>query len=148
MSERTKELMDDINAGRAPNTGRFCAACYQPLAAERRECPYCGLSTDTRAPVASIPLEILTAHKKRRGREGTVVRTVAWVGLTLGVVLALLPFVFWDVGLWTVFAFFGLLAAFYLLSANLANSVGDAIGYAWGRALFEKAWREYHAAPG
>ena len=75
--------MDDINAGRAPNTGHFCAECYQPLAAERRECPYCGTDTSERAPVSAIPLEILDAHRKRRGREGTVVRTVAWAGLTL-----------------------------------------------------------------
>lgn len=146
MSERVKELMDDINAGRAPNTGRFCAACYQPLAQERSECPYCGMETAKRAPVAAIPLAILEAHKKRRGREGTVVRTVAWTGLTLGVTLALLPFIFWDVTTFTVIAFFGLLVLFYLLSANLANSVGDAVGYAWGRSLFEKRWQEHLAA--
>jgi len=138
--------MDDINAGRAPNTGRFCAECYQPLAQERTECPYCSTETSLRAPVSAIPLPILDAHRKRRGREGTVVRTVAWTGLTLGVVLALLPFVFWDVTTFTVIAFFGLLVLFYLLSANLANSVGDAVGYAWGRSLFEKRWTDHLAA--
>lgn len=81
----------------------------------------------------------------RRGREGTAVRTVAWVGLSIGVVVALLPLAFANVTTWTVLAFFGLLAFFYLLSANLANSVGDAVGYAWGRSLFRKRWDRFVA---
>ena len=39
--------------------------------------------------------------------------------------------------------FFGLLLVLYIGSANLANSVGDALGYRWGRSLFEKRWHEF-----
>lgn len=145
VSERLKELLDDVLAGRAPNTGRFCGYCYQPLAHDRTACPHCGRSTSAWAPAEAVPAELIEAHRKRRGREGTVVRAIAWTGLTLGVVLALLPFVFWDVSLWTAGAFFGLLVFFYLLSANLANSVGDALGYRWGRATFERRWNAHVA---
>jgi thiamine transporter ThiT len=77
-----------------------------------------------------------------------VVRSVAWGGLTLGVVLALVPLAFAGVHWWTMAAFFGLMALFYLLSANLANSVGDAIGYAWGQSMLRKSWTRFVAARG
>jgi hypothetical protein len=134
-----------VLAGRAPNAGRFCGNCYHPLSEERRKCPHCGCATAAHPPVAAVPMEILEAHRLRRGREGTAVRTVAWVGLSIGVVVALLPLAFANVTLWTLLAFFGLLAFFYLLSANLANSVGDALGYAWGRSLFRKRWDRFVA---
>ena len=90
-------------------------------------------------------MEILHAHRLRRGREGLVVRTVAWSGLLVGIIAALMPFRFGDVTTWTVVAFFGLLAFFYLVSANLANSVGDAVGYRWGLAIFRKHWDRFVA---
>jgi hypothetical protein len=34
---------------------------------------------------------------------------------------------------------------FYLLSANLANSVGDSLGYRWGQAVFNRHWRRFVA---
>ncbi|MDO8615482.1 MAG: zinc ribbon domain-containing protein [Dehalococcoidia bacterium] len=143
VSERLKALLDDILAGRAPNAGRFCGHCYQPLSEGRELCPHCGRSTPACAPVAAVPLEVIEMHRRRRGREGLVVRSVAWGGLSAGVVIALLPLAFADVQLWTVLAFFGLLAFFYLLSANLANSVGDALGYRWGYSLFRKRWERF-----
>jgi hypothetical protein len=82
-------------------------------------------------------------HRRRRGREGLVVRTLAWGGLTVGVIVALLPFVFADVSWWSVLAFFGLLAFFYLLSANLANSLGDSLGYRWGQSLVRREWGRF-----
>ena len=72
-----------------------------------------------------------------------MVRTIAWGGLTVGVIVALLPFVFGNVTLWTVLAFFGLLAFFYLLSANLANSLGDALGYGWGQSIVRREWDRF-----
>ena len=54
--------------------------------------------------------------------------------------LALIPLAFWGVTWWSVSLFFGLMFGFYLLSANLANTVGDAIGYRLGQAAFRKKW--------
>ena len=132
-------------AGRAPNAGRFCGYCYHPLAAERKSCPHCGRETSVRPAAVNIPPDVIEAHRMRRGREGVVVRTIAWGGLTLGVTLALLPIAFGGVKLWTVLAFFGLLAFFYLASANLANSLGDALGYRWGQSVFRRRWERFVA---
>ena len=35
---------------------------------------------------------------------------------------------------------FGLLAFFYLFSANLANSLGDALGWRWGQSVIRRRW--------
>ena len=145
LSERLAVLLDDILSGRAPNAGRFCGYCYHPLAPERLVCPHCGRDAEETLAVAAIPREVIEIYRLQRSREGLVVRTMAWVGLTLGVVVALLPIAFWDVTWWSASAFFALLLIFYLLSANLANSVGDALGYRWGQSLLRKRWQEFVA---
>jgi hypothetical protein len=142
LSQRLRDLLEDILEGTAPNAGRFCGNCYHP-APEIVTCQHCGISSTDVAVADAIPLEVIAMHKSRRGREGLVVRSVAWGGLTIGVTLALLPFVFGDVSWLTVILFFGLLLVFYIGSANLANSVGDALGYRWGRSLFENRWHEF-----
>ncbi len=140
-SERLLALLDDILQGKAPNAGRFCAYCYHPFTQEYQACPHCGHRPGQGPPVTRIPVEVLEMHRTRRSREGLVVRSIAWGGLTLGVVLALLPLAFSGVTWWTVIAFFAILAAFYILSANLANSVGDALGYRWGQSIVRRRWR-------
>jgi hypothetical protein len=82
-------------------------------------------------------------HRRRRGREGIAVRTIAWAGLATGVVLALLPLAFAGVSWWSVGLFFGIMFFFYVFSANLANSVGDAIGYRWGQSLLRRRWERF-----
>jgi hypothetical protein len=146
LSERLLLLLDDILAGQAPNAGRFCGYCYHPLPPEREVCSHCGRSSTERPTVAAVPRPVIEMHKRRRGREGLVVRTIAWGGLTVGVILALLPLAFANVSWWSVVAFFGLLAFFYLLSANLANSLGDSLGYRWGQSLVRREWTRFIAA--
>lgn len=88
-----------------------------------------------------LPRALLEMHRLRRKREGTVVRSFAWGGLTIGVVVSLLPFVIGGrVTPLTAGLFTGLLVFFYLFSANLANSVGDALGYRWGQSIVRKRW--------
>ena len=144
-SERLLTLLDDILAGRAPNAGRFCGYCYHPLAPDRQTCTHCGRPVAEWPTVAAVPRPVIEMHRRRRGREGLVVRTVAWGGLSIGVIIALLPLALWDVAWWSVMAFFGLLVLFYLLSANLANSVGDSLGYAWGQSLVRREWARFAA---
>jgi hypothetical protein len=148
ISQRLIELLDDMLDGRAPNAGRFCGNCYHPLAKERTACPHCGTVVAEVPTTEAVPLEIIDAHRKRRGREGTTVRTIAWTGLTLGVVAALVPLAFGGVQWWTIILFFGLMFVFYLGSANLANTVGDSLGYRWGQSLFRKRWEQHIAARG
>jgi len=144
-SRRLVALLDDILTGRAPNAGRFCGNCYHPLAPDRQSCPHCETLVKARPAVAAIPREVIEMYRLQRSREGLVVRTVAWAGLTIGVVVALLPIALGDVTWWSVGAFFALLLLFYLLSANLANSVGDALGYRWGQSLLRKRWQRFVA---
>jgi hypothetical protein len=143
LSQRLRDLLDDVLEGRAPNAGRFCGNCYHPVAGEEEICRHCGISSADGGTVEAVPLEVIEMHRQRRSKEGLVVKTVAWGGLTIGVTVSLLPFVFADVTVLTAVAFFGLLLVFYIGSANLANSVGDALGYRWGRSLFEKRWHEF-----
>lgn len=132
-------------AGRAPNAGRFCGNCYHPLAPERTLCPHCGIAVAEMPAVEAVPREIIEAHRLRRGREGLVVRTFAWTGLTIGVVVALLPLILAGVKWWTFLLFFVLMFGFYVASANLANWIGDALGYRWGQSLFSKRWQKHVA---
>src|SRR5437899_2776099 len=130
-------------AGRAPNAGRFCGYCYQPLALDRQRCPHCDRDTAQAAVVAAVPAAVIEMYRRQRSREGLVVRTMAWVGLTIGVIASLLPLAFAGVTWWSAGSFFALLLIFYLLSANLANSVGDALGYHWGQSLLRERWQRF-----
>jgi len=143
VSERLLLLIDDVLAGQAPNAGRFCGYCYHPLSPEREVCTHCGRSTAERPAVAAVPRPVIEMHRRRRGREGLVVRAIAWGGLTIGVIVALLPLAFGNVAWWSVLAFFGLLFGFYVLSANLANSLGDSLGYRWGQSLVRREWARF-----
>jgi hypothetical protein len=145
LSQRLRDLIEDILEARAPNAGEFCGNCYHPATQETLLCPHCGVSTQEVTVVHSIPPQVIEAHRQRRGREALVVRSIAWGGLTIGVTVALLPFVFGDVTVLTAALFFGLLLLFYIGSANLANSVGDSLGYRWGRSLFERRWGAFLA---
>jgi hypothetical protein len=143
LSSRVQTLLDDVLAGRAPNAGRFCGYCYHLLSQEGDKCSWCARSTAESRPVDAVPHAVLEAHRLRRAREGLVVRTIAWTGLTMGVVVALVPLAFAGVTWWSVASFFVLLFAFYILSANLANSLGDVLGYRWGTSLFRRKWEEF-----
>lgn len=145
ISDRLAELLDDMLAGSAPNAGRFCGNCYHPLSAEREACTHCGTRVAERVTVAAVPAEVIEAFRLRRGREGLVVRTFAWTGLTIGVIVALLPLAIAGVTWWSFTGFFVLMFGFYLLSANLANSVGDELGYRWGTAIFRGRWERFVA---
>jgi hypothetical protein len=140
ISQRLSELLDDMLAGKAPNAGRFCGDCYHPLGKERKSCPFCGASVAEVPTVEAVPREIIEAHRRRRGREGLVVRTFAWAGLTAGVIIALLPLILAGISIWTGIAFLVLMFGFYVISANLANWIGDELGYRWGLATFRNRW--------
>lgn len=141
LSGRLVQLIDDILAGRAPNAGRFCGYCYHPAATGREVCPHCGRATAEWPPAEALPRELLEMQRMRRRREGLVVRSVAWGGLTIGVVVALVPLAFAGVTWWSATLFFVLLLFFYLLSANMANSIGDALGWRWGQTIIRRRWQ-------
>jgi hypothetical protein len=152
-SQRLVGLLDDVLEGKAPNAGRFCGYCYHPLPSAGQSpqegpstglrtglCPHCGRSSTERPAVTRVPEAVFAMYRAQRSREGWTVRGIAWVGLTLGVVLGLLPLAFFGVNWWTLLAFFGLMLLFYIGSANVANSVGDAVGYRWGQSELRRRW--------
>lgn len=78
--------------------------------------------------------------RAQRLREAIPVRSLAWGGLAAGLSLALflmvvLPF-WWNVAV-SVLTF----VVCYVAVANIANSLGDAIGYRWGQRVLEKRWQ-------
>jgi hypothetical protein len=148
ISQRLADLMDDMLAAQAPNAGRFCCACFHPLARDRTACPFCGIAVSEVATVEAVPREIIEAHHLRRKRESLVVKSFAWVGLSIGVFLALLPLILAGVQWWTFALFFVLMFGFYVASANLANWIGDAIGYRWGQSTFRRRWDAYMVGRG
>lgn len=144
-SPRLTSLLADILEGRAPNAGRFCGHCYHPLAQERQACPHCGQPTAARPPVARIPQAVLEMYRAQRRREAWVVQGLAWGGLITGVVVGLLPLALGGATWWTVLAFFAIMGFFYILSANVANSLGDALGYRWGQSVARRRWQRFVA---
>ena len=144
-SARLQELMADVLAGRSPNAGRFCGACFHPLRPQERACPHCGATTEQVAPVERIPWEVISMFQAQRLREALAVRGLAYGGLVAGVVLALLPIVLWDVRWWTVLLLFAILGVAYVGAANLANTLGDALGYRWGQAVLRRRWERFTA---
>jgi len=62
-----------------------------------------------------------------------------------GIILGLLPIAFADVSLWTAAALFAIIIFFYLLSANMANSLGDSLGYGWGQRVALRRWLRFVA---
>ena len=148
-SARLQSLLEDILRAQAPNAGRFCGNCYNPLApsassgqAPGEECGHCGLSTSQRSPVRQIPPEVFAMFRAQRLREAIPVRSLACGGLAAGLSLALFLMVvlpFW----WNVAAFAVSLGASYVAAANIANWLGDAIGYRWGQRVLEKRWRAF-----
>jgi hypothetical protein len=144
-SARLQALLEDILQGQAPNAGRFCSNCYNPLADDTEQCGHCGLSTDRRPPVRQIPPEVFAMFRAQRLCEAIPVRSLSWGGLAAGLSLALflmvvLPF-WWNVGVSVVT--FGIS---YVVAANIANSLGDAIGYRWGQRVLEKRWQAFQEA--
>jgi len=141
--------MDDVIQGKAPNAGLFCGYCYHPVPGAARDvhadsgrdiCPHCGRTSADWPASTRVPDEVFAMCRRQRSREAWVVRGIAWGGLTLGVVLGLLPLAFSGVTWWTALAFFGTMALFYIGSANLANSLGDAVGYRWGQSELRRRW--------
>jgi hypothetical protein len=142
VSERLQTLLEDILRAQAPNAGRFCGNCYNPLVDDAEECGHCGLSTAERPPVGQIPPEVFAMFRAQRLREAIPVRSLAWGGLAAGLSLALFLMVvlpFW----WNVAASVATFVITYVAAANIANSLGDAIGYRWGQRVLEKRWQAF-----
>ena len=136
-SPRLEELAQQIYRGNEPNAGRFCANCYNPLV-EEGPCAHCGAT----GSVERIPREVLIMIRSKHGREARIVRTIAYGGLLLAMIAASAGLIFIS-GNWGIAAFIALLIGGYFVSALLANSLGDAWGYAYGQKGLDEEWRRF-----
>jgi hypothetical protein len=136
-SERLEALAQQIYRGQEPNAGRFCANCYNPLM-ESGHCNHCGAT----GSVERVPREVLIMIKAKHGREARVVRTIAYGGLLLAMIAASAGLIFIS-GNWGIAAFILILIGGYFVSALLANSIGDAWGYAYGQKGLADEWRRF-----
>jgi hypothetical protein len=85
-----------------------------------------------------IPREVFAMFRAQRLREAIPVRSLAWVGLALGLSLALFLMVvlpFW----WNVGASIVVFGVTYVAAANIANWLGDALGYRWASVSWRSA---------
>lgn len=144
-SERLQSLLIAINSGDAPNAGRFCGYCYSPLAKQATLCEHCGRSPASWPPARRVPDEVITMYRVQRSHERWVVLSIAYGGLLAGIILGLLPIAFFDVRWWTMVAFFATLVFSYFFFANLANTLGDLIGYHWGQQSVAQRWEKFVA---
>lgn len=144
-SERLEVLAIEIYRGREPNAGRFCAQCYNPLPGQIERCPHCGQSISSLRPVERVPIDVLRMIKAKHGREARPVRTIAYGGLLLAMVGACAGLIFIS-GNWGIAAFILMLLGGYFVSALLANSVGDAMGYKQGQRGLREQWDAHVAA--
>ena len=76
-SARLQTLLEDILQGRAPNAGRFCGNCYNPLADDAKLCGHCDASIAQVPPVRHIPREVFAMFRAQRLREAIPVRSLA-----------------------------------------------------------------------
>ena len=141
LSPRLESFLEELVQGRAPNAGRFCGGCYTPLPTERRQCAHCGCTIAEAPPLERLPLGVVETFKAQRRSEGMAVRLTFYGTLLLGIfvsalLMTFLPF-WWNVG-----AFLGGLGVSYIASANIANTLGDALGYRWGQRAAQRKWQQ------
>lgn len=140
LSPHLESFLEELVAGRSPNIGRFCGQCYTPLPTGHERCGHCGHGVAETAPLERLPQGVVAVFRAQRQREGMAVRLTFYSTLFLGIFasalgMAFLPF--W----WNVVAFMGGLGGSYILSANVANTLGDALGYRWGRQAAQRQWQ-------
>lgn len=141
-SPRLESLLLEVIRGQAPNAGRFCGYCYMPLPKERSVCPHCGHDVDRWPTTDRVPHEVIAMFRAKMQREGLVVRVTFYTVLALGVLLSALAisfFSFW----WRILVFLLGLGLTYILSANIANIVGEVVGYTWGQRILTRRWQEF-----
>jgi hypothetical protein len=143
-SARLREFLDQLQEGTTPNYGSFCSFCYNPLPEGYARCDHCGQSVD-RAPLTSIPQEVLDMHRRKLKRESVVVNSLAYVGLALGLAIFLgmvaINVLYMEKALWFfILATFVFLVGSRLLAGIFGGVIGDEIGYRYANKHLAEDW--------
>jgi len=149
-SARLNAFLDQLYEGQAPNAGSFCSFCYNPLPPGYQRCDHCGQAVSERAPVQTLPADVLEMHRRMRKRESLIVNTLAYLGLALGLALFLgmvaINVLYMDRALW----FFLLATAVFLIGSRLlagllGGIVGDEIAYRYANKRLAEDWAAHVA---
>jgi hypothetical protein len=146
-SSRLREFLDKVLEGESPNYGSFCSFCYNPLPADYTRCDHCGQST-ARAPLTSVPEDVLEMHRRKLKRESVVVNSFAYLGLALGLALFLvmvaINVLYMQKALWFfLFATFVFLVGSRILAGIIGGVIGDEIGYRYANKHLAEDWASH-----
>ncbi len=103
-----------------------------------------------RAPMTSVPRDVVVMHRRMRKRESLIVNSFAFFGLGLGLALFLglvaINVLYLDKALW----FFLLATVVFLVGSRLlagiiGGIIGDEIGYNYGHKKLAEDWRQHLA---
>jgi hypothetical protein len=150
-SPRLDDFLDELQEGETPNSGTFCAFCYNPMVPDATRCDHCGQVVAERPPITSIPNEVVVMHRRMRKRESVIVNAFAFFGLGLGLALFLglvaVNVLYLNKALW----FFLLATVIFLVGSRvlagiIGGIIGDEIGYNYGHKKLAEDWRQHVAA--
>lgn len=150
LSPRLSEFLDRLQEGETPNSGTFCSFCYTPQAPKTSRCDHCGQKRSERAPLTSVPAEVVEMHRRMRKRESLVVNSFAYVGLALGLAIFLgmvaVNVLYMNRELWFfIIATIVFLVGSRVLAGLLGGFVGDELGYSYGRRKLAEEWNQHLA---
>lgn len=143
-SPRLNEMLEEMEQGRAPNSGRFCGYCYTPVARDRALCPHCGASTNDWPPTTSVPPEVFDMFDRMRRREGYVVHSFAYVGLLLAFLASFALFYSLPEWPWLLLDLALLVALTLTLPRLTGGWIGDELGAFWAQRRLAQDWRAFN----
>jgi hypothetical protein len=144
-SARLDAFLDQLQAGETPNSGTFCAFCYNPLPTGFERCDYCGHPVQDRKPVPSLPEEVLLMHRRKQKRESLVVNSLAYLGLALSMAIFLgmvaINVLYLERALWFfVVAIVLLMVNSRVLPGIIGGVIGDEVGYRYANKRLAEDW--------
>ena len=147
-SERLEEHIVGITRGELPNRGRFCGNCYTPMSPDTARCPHCGMLTDARSPVETVPDEVILMLRRQRKTESTWVTSFAYLGLIIAVFAGLavvlgIPYLRERLLAATIVYGIILLVGGRMLAGTLGGHFGDRIGYERARNALRAEWTNW-----
>jgi hypothetical protein len=146
-SERLESFLEQLNEGETPNSGTFCANCFNPIPPGDQRCDHCGQALEAQPAVHSIPEAVTAMHRRKQRRESLIVNAFAYLGLGIGVALfiALVSFEYFVLhGLWLLLiAILVLIAGSWGLARFVGGVIGDEIAYRSANKRLAEDWAAY-----
>ncbi|MPZ50454.1 MAG: hypothetical protein GEU75_14330 [Dehalococcoidia bacterium] len=149
-SARLDAFLDNLQEGQAPNSGAFCAFCYNPLPAGFEGCDHCGQNQRERPPVASLPNAVIEMYRRKQRRESLIVNSFAYLGLALGLALFLglvaINVLYLERALWFfILATVAFLVGSRLFAAIFGGVIGDEVGFRYASKRLAEDWSNHVA---